>query len=110
MMEHTEIRGKRRFYINCLIILFTIIGCIQSFTARDGETLSARGFASLKYFTVDSNILVGIASLVFVLRAVKGSAKRSTEVFKFTAASAVGVTFLTVLLFLGQMYGYRKRK
>ena len=107
MMDHTKIRGNRRLYINCLIILFTISGCVLSFTARDGDALSARGFASLKYFTVDSNILAGIASLEFVLQTVKGGSKRSTEVFKFATASAVGITFLTVLLLLGPLYGYR---
>ncbi len=101
-------KEMKRFYINVVIVVLTLIGTILSFTAKDGEALSVRGFASLKFFTVDSNILEGIASLLLIIVAKTKRDGRPVHLLKFSAASAVGVTFLTVIAFLGPLYGYEK--
>ncbi len=106
-MTHTDVSQKKRFYINCLIVLFTIIGCILRFTAIDSETNSAAGLSCLKYFTVDSNILAGIAALVFAVRFAGNSVKRSTEI-----AAICLISFLIGLLirFLNKRFRRKYKK
>lgn len=57
--------NRPRYAINILITILVLIGLYLSFTAKDGETLASRGIGSLKFFTVDSNILVGAVSAIF---------------------------------------------
>lgn len=80
-------------------------------SSRGVDALTATGLASLKYFTVLSNLLLGAASLVYavyMVRYLRGGrivpqwAKR----LKFAATAAVTVTLMTVLLFLGPTMGY----
>ena len=74
--------------------------------------LQRRGSAAFIYFTTDSNILAALASLFvlpFAFRGVKTGSFRipmGVLLFKYTGTTAVAVTFLTVLLFLGPLYGY----
>lgn len=97
---------KSRTYINYIIVLLAVIGVVLSFTAKDGDALAARGFASLKFFTVDSNIFAGTVAFLWILSERKGSYRAVTDLLKLASASAVGVTFLTVITFLGPLYGY----
>ncbi len=63
--------------------------------------LSASGLASLKYFTVLSNLLCGAASVIYLFKKSNG-----VRTFKFTATVAAALTFAVVLFFLGPLYGY----
>ncbi len=56
--------NRPRYAINILITILVLIGLYLSFIAKDGETLASRGIVSLKFFTVDSNILVGAVSAI----------------------------------------------
>ncbi len=70
-------------------------------------TLSQNGFGNLKYFTVLSNLLEGAASVVWLVSERKnGKASEGAERLKYVAAAAVGLTCITVLVFLGPLYGY----
>ena len=68
--------------------------------------LSSSGLASLRYFTVLSNLLEGITAGIFCVLILTGRQPRWAEILKLMAASAVALTFLTVMLFLGPLYGY----
>ncbi|MDO4623144.1 MAG: hypothetical protein Q4B22_09340 [Eubacteriales bacterium] len=99
----------------CSILLNLFIG-LASFGAWlfmavlsfDNGSLSSNGFSSLKYFTVLSNLFNGAVSLIYAGWLISGkeitSRRRS---WKLIAVSAVGLTFTTVLFFLGPFYGYR---
>ena len=79
----------------------------------EGGALSAPGLYSLKYFTVLSNLLQGVASLAYAVSVARMLAHRAARVpravlrLKYAAAVSVSLTFLTVACFLGPLYGYR---
>ena len=82
------------------------------FQRTDSGRLSAAGLHTLKYFTVLSNLLLGIAAFVYalcVLRILLGKAAGipcTVYQLKYAATVSVGLTFLTVMLFLGPRFGY----
>ena len=82
------------------------------FSLEDG-VLSAPGLRSLKYFTVLSNLLQAVASLAYVgavglaLSGRRNRVSRSILRLKYAATVSVSLTFLTVMLFLGPVFGYR---
>ena len=69
--------------------------------------LSSRGLESMKYFTVLSNLLEGIASLIWLVCLAAKREKHRAEVLKYIACLCVFLTFATVMVFLGPLYGYR---
>lgn len=76
-------------------------------TTENGE-LTSNGVSSLKYFTVLSNLFNGVVALIYAGFQIKG--KQDTtwlKTLKMVATSAVGLTFLTVAVFLGSIYGYK---
>ncbi len=91
------------------IVLITLAAIFGVFSG-DGALWRA-GFGRFVYFTVDSNVLAALALAVampFKIRRLKSGKMLPTAVTAlcFTGASAVTVTFLTVVLFLGPLYGY----
>ena len=97
--------------VNALIVLFTVYGMIRFFTVGGNGNMAVFNTAAFRYFTVDSNILVAIASLLLMIaqiRSLKGKfPARGLLVFKHVGTTAVGVTFFTVFCFLGTLYGYK---
>ena len=61
--------------------------------------LTATGFRTLKYFTILSNLFEAYASFIWLYK--------KNEKLKYIAAISVALTFLTVLLFLGPLFGFR---
>lgn len=96
---------KRVIFNYCLIIM--VFGAwLWMFIAGIGE-LASTGFRSLKYFTVLSNLLVAITAIVWLaVRGRSDETRRTAETLKFVAANAVALTFTTVMVFLGPIYGY----
>lgn len=92
--------------INILLIVLTV-GSWLALVFFSAGPLAQTGLRSLKYFTVQSNLLVGAASAVW-LRSLSrdGEPSIGAERFKYVAAAAVGLTCVTVLVFLGPLYGY----
>ena len=107
-----RIRTAVAVAFNAAIVLITVY-CVLTFFVRGGSgNMEVVGTVAFRYFTVDSNILVAVASL-FV--AVFGTVKLVTgreypewvRVFKFVGTVAVMLTFLTVAVFLGFIYGFK---
>ena len=95
---------------NALIVMFTVHCVINVFRVQlmsaDGA-LEATGWVAFRYFTVLSNVLMALVSLVFIGYNVKNVLKDTFEfprwllIVKFAATVAVTVTFVTCVLFLG---------
>ena len=104
-----------------LSIAFNLLAAALALTAWFNMTfsfgphgaLSAAGLGAMKYFTVLSNLLqagTSIAWVIVLLRQARGKndgPSRGLRRLKYAAAVAVGLTFFTVLLFLGPLYGYK---
>ncbi len=77
-----------------------------SMVFRANGMLSSLGFRSLRYFTVLSNLLEAAASIVLAFALLRGKDSDRLSLFKLVAASAVALTFLVVMVFLGPLFGY----
>lgn len=99
-----------RRYVNIFLVLSTIGAWLVMCFFAEGM-LAQTGLRSLKYFTVLSNLLVGVAAIAWLISTGKegnenGGASECIERLKYIAAAAVGLTFATVVGFLGPIYGY----
>ena len=99
-------RGKLSIAAKVLIVLLVTSAWFGMIHSAAG-TLSDTGVRSLRYFTVLSNFLCAIAALIHVLvLAVKKTAPPWVLRLSFIGTTAVGVTLMVVMLFLGPLYGY----
>ena len=87
--------------------LAVMVACAVAYMAvNGGETFSQKGIHALRFFTVDSNVLAGVAALVCAVcqvRVVCGRAQRVprwVQVLKLAGTTAVTLTFLVVIVFL----------
>lgn len=103
---------KIAFFINIMIFIFTILATIIMFTGykfMPGKdiVLESTKLGMFKFFTVDSNILMGIVALLFAFEEYKllnGKIKDISVykyILKLMSTVSVGLTFLTVVLYLG---------
>lgn len=96
-----------RIVLNAVIAL-TVIGVwILSFFFWRDSALGGSGWEDLKYFTVESNLFVGVVALAWLLSCAFGRQRaRWLTVMKYISTAAVFVTFSVVVIFLGPLYGY----
>ena len=77
------------------------------FMKGEFEVLESSKLGMLKFFTVDSNIFMGIVALIFAIdeyKLLKGkieSISKFKYILKLMSTTAVGLTFFTVFLYLG---------
>lgn len=98
------------FVINCLIVIMVAFSLYAMYTGWNfmGEkgAMEAMGKEMFRFFTIDSNILMGICSLVMaigqgcVLFGVSAEVNTIYYVFKYMGTSAVMLTFLVTTFFL----------
>ena len=86
-----------------LIFLMVVLGSYLMVTGfAQGATLTDRGLRSLRYFTVQSNLLVGLSSLLYavalipVLRGRANGVPAALQILQLAATASVGLTFLVV--------------
>ena len=98
---------------NGLIIIFFLISWIMLMVRREGTSfLTSVGLNNLKYYTVLSNILEVIVSLILgiqLIRIYTGKAENVPHILfflKYTATTAVSVTFLVVVTMLWPLTHY----
>ena len=104
-MQAMDKTGIRKI-VNIIIAITVACSWIAIFVSSSG-TLMHNGINSLKYFTVLSNLLEGAASVIWLISTRKnGKTSARAELLKYIAAAAVGLTCVTVLVFLGPLYGY----
>ena len=114
-MNRTKV--KISLILNVLIVIFTVFATIAMFTGFKfmhgyDIVLQSTKLGMLRFFTVQSNILMGIIALFFAcleIKLLKGKIEEiSTKayVLKLMATTAVGLTFLVVFAYLGPITEY----
>ena len=108
--------NKRRLLagicIQLIFIFFTVWSVTDMFFSVGSGNMQVSRSVIFRYFTVDSNILCAISCgfsvwfMIQALRREKGGIPKAVMLFRFAGTSAVTVTMMTVLLFLGILYGY----
>ncbi|MBR1386353.1 MAG: hypothetical protein IJ568_05945 [Bacilli bacterium] len=104
------------FILNIIIFVFVVIATIFMFTGfkfmkTNSPLLTKSNIEMFKFFTVDSNILMGIVSLVFLIydyMFLKGMIKKIPKlvyILKLTATVGVSLTFLTTVFYLAPFAG-----
>ena len=98
--------------INFIVFVLVVISSIIMFTGfkfMHGTeiVLESTKLGMLRFFTVESNIFVGIISLIFAINEInvmKGKKKEISKrnyILKLMATTAVGLTFFVVFAYLG---------
>ena len=110
-MKNDKIDIKISLVFNILIFALMVIASIIMFTGfkfMEAEPLlESTKIGMLRFFTVDSNILMGIVALIFAINQIKILKGKKKEiptkliVLKMASTVAVGVTFATVFGYLG---------
>ena len=90
---------KYRKYLNVFIFVIVIINWIRMMLGLSNTGLASSGLRSLKYFTVLSNLFEAYASTMWLYK--------KDEKIKYIASVSLSLTFITVVLFLGPLFGYR---
>lgn len=107
---------KISFIMNLLIFILVVIGCICMFCGIKFMPASSLILANsklemFKYYTVDSNIFVGLVSLILLIYESrylnnKKFIPRWVYVLKFISTASITLTFVTTLVFLTPQYGF----
>lgn len=110
---------QRICIISNIVILLMVIYALwlmMAYTAArigengevEGSALMTAGLSNLRFFTVLSNILEGVACLALLIASAAGRAiPLWAAELKLAAAASVALTFITVMVFLGPMLGYK---
>lgn len=100
------------YLASALIVALTAVGTYVMLTNTNEGILVAYGAQNLKYFTVDSNLLLGLVHLAVLILASSGMTGRSAplrlwmERLLYIATVAVALTFTVVVCFFGPSIGY----
>lgn len=92
--------------LNFIVFVFVMTGWMMMLFGDSSLTLSSEGLGSLKYFTVLSNLFVGITSLLSAIYGLislfKGEEMMPlwAMIVHFSAVAGVTITFLVVVCFL----------
>ncbi len=110
--ERTHAATTCAVAVNALIVIFTAYGMSRFFTVGGDGNMAVMNTRCFQFFTVDSNLLAALASLVLLIGQIRllRTGKPLPAAFlalKHVGSTAVGVTFFTVFCFLGSLYGYR---
>ena len=107
---------KISFILNLLTVLFVSIGTIFMFLGikfmPDKTLLETTKIEMFKFYTVDSNLFLGIVTFILCIYEYKLLKNKIYEipkvvyVLKMMGVSAVAITFLVTLLFLAPNYGF----
>ncbi len=109
--KKTRIFSGISLALNTAIVMMTAYSIVEMLVGNIAGNMS-NGTIALRYFTNLSNILVALTALFVIPFDINSLISGKDEipywvlVFKFVGTTAVTVTFLTVMLFLGPTIGY----
>ncbi len=92
---------KKSLIINILIVAFVLIAAVWMAVGSSLRALTATKFGALKFFTVDSNILVGVAALLMAISQSKEKVAPWLYTLKLVATVSVVITMLVTVFYLG---------
>ena len=98
---------KKAIVINVLISVLVVIAVIWMMTDTSSISLSGRRLQAFRFFTVDSNILMGISACVLaiaqigVLTGKRKDVAPGLYVFKLVSTVGVTITMLVTVFYLG---------
>ncbi len=103
---------KISLVLNIIIVLMVLLASIMMFTGfkfmkGTEPVLETTKLGMFKFFTVDSNIFMGVMAFLFALKEIKVLKKEEKEIsrlyylLKFMATVSVGLTFVVVFVYLG---------
>ena len=101
---------KTAVALNLILIVLVLYSWLTMASGNDtGTMLTDVRLRSLKYFTLDSNLLAAAASLIAVYFQVfrKGTMPVWALSLKLAGTVSVSVTLLTVIVYLGRRFGYK---
>lgn len=106
---------KKSLIINisivCLVIIMTIFMLLDIHFMPKKDLLIISKLETFKFYTIDSNILICIMSLIlsiFEIKLLKGKIKEIPNyiyILKMIGTSGIMLTFMVTLLFLSPLYG-----
>ena len=107
---------KKAYILNICLFILEVFATVWMMSGNDSRVLSGSKLSALKYFTVDSNILMGIFALLAavdqrkVLKGEKDEVSASSYIFKLVGTVGVTLTMLVTIFFLvptmGPKIGY----
>ncbi len=93
--------------LNIAIVIFTVLAIGKFFVSKGDANMQVNGWASMRFFTNLSNVLVALTALCVIpaqlknLKTGEENLPKSVFLFKFVGTVSVTVTFLTCVFFLG---------
>lgn len=93
---------------NSIIVALMIVAVLLMFFGEAGVLASSR-WSAFKYFTIQSNVFTGLASLASLIYLLVNKDKEYPgwlAIVKLVSVTSVGVTFVVVMTYLGAIYGY----
>ena len=106
---------KISLILNIIIFVLVLLGTIFMFTGyqfmSNTTILTNIGLGAFKYYTVDSNIIVGISSFIMIIYEILLINKKIDKlpkyvyILKYIGVVGVTLTFLVTLFYLSPMYG-----
>lgn len=108
--------NKMSLILNIIIVIMVVISSIMMFTGyrfMPGEEiiLETSKMGMFKFFTIDSNIFMGITSFIFIIyerKVMKDEIKevpKGIYILKLMATTSVTLTFVIVFSYLGPIAG-----
>lgn len=101
-------KEKISLFLNWFIVLLTILSFVFMFLGIEfmgkSKLLVSTNIGVFKYFTVDSNLFVGISSLIYLLS--KNKKSKIVSILKLSSTTSITITFLVTLLFLAPFNTY----
>ncbi len=103
--------------MNIIIVIFTILASILMFTGikfmhGNEVVLASTKLGMFRFFTVDSNLFMGIIALLFTIEEYKlfknkiSNISKKLYIYKLMATTAVTLTFFVVFTYLGPITKY----
>ncbi len=90
-----------------LSAICNLVMAVMAVAAGMAHTRKAPMRVVLRFFTVQSNLLCTLASVIVAACRLSDAVPEAVLVLKFIGTVAVAVTLLTVMVFLGPTLGYR---